>query len=49
VHQPMEEVGALAASLLLDQLIEGDRLVDEVRLLPAELVSRQSVTRLGDA
>jgi LacI family transcriptional regulator len=49
VHQPMEEVGALAASLLLDQLIEGIRLVDEVRLLPAELVSRQSVTRLGDA
>jgi LacI family transcriptional regulator len=49
VHQPMEEVGALAASLLLDQLIEGIRLVDEVRLLPAELVSRQSVSRLGDA
>jgi DNA-binding LacI/PurR family transcriptional regulator len=49
VHQPMEEVGALAASLLLDQLVEGAGRVDEERLLPAELVSRQSVVRVGDA
>lgn len=49
VHQPMEEVGALAASLLLDQLVEGVGRVDEERLLPAELVSRQSVVHLGGA
>jgi LacI family transcriptional regulator len=49
VHQPMEEVGALAASILLDQLTEGAGLAEDDRLLPAELVSRQSVTRLGDA
>jgi DNA-binding LacI/PurR family transcriptional regulator len=48
VHQPMEEVGALAASLLLDQLTEGAGGVGDDRLLPAELVSRQSVARLGD-
>lgn len=47
VHQPMEEVGALAASLLLDQLVGDGPVVDEERLLPAELVSRQSVARLG--
>jgi DNA-binding LacI/PurR family transcriptional regulator len=45
VHQPMEELGALAATLLLDQL--GDEIPPLVgeRLLPAELVSRESVAR----
>jgi LacI family transcriptional regulator len=47
VHQPMEEVGALAASLLLDQLVGEGIAVEEERLLPAELISRQSVARLG--
>ena len=43
VHQPMEEVGALAASLLLDQLREPAAERDTTSLLPAELVIRQSV------
>jgi LacI family transcriptional regulator len=49
VHQPMEEVGALAASLLLDQLVGDGAAVPEEHLLPAELISRQSVARLGAA
>jgi len=48
VHQPMQEVGALAAGLLLDQLVrDRNAPVEGERLLPAELVSRQSVARLG--
>jgi DNA-binding LacI/PurR family transcriptional regulator len=49
VHQPMEEVGALAAGLLLDQLVGGAGAVEEERLLPAELISRQSVAQPGVA
>lgn len=49
VHQPMEELGALAATILLDQLIGGSEAVEEERLLRVELVSRQSVARLGGA
>ena len=45
----MEEVGVLAAAILLDQLVEGAPRVDEERLLPAELVSRQSVVHLDGA
>jgi len=47
VHQPMEELGALAATLLLDQLIGDGTESAQVRLLPARLVSRDSVARLG--
>ena len=46
VHQPMEELGALAATLLLDQLA-GEPAAAGNRLLPAELVIRDSVARLG--
>jgi DNA-binding LacI/PurR family transcriptional regulator len=48
VHQPMEELGALAASLLLDQLGGAEAAAGE-RLLPAQLVSRESVARPGAA
>jgi DNA-binding LacI/PurR family transcriptional regulator len=48
VHQPMEELGALAATLLLDQL-GGEEAATGERLLPAELVSRESVARPGGA
>src|SRR5438128_2183268 len=44
VHQPMEEVGALAASLMLGQLLDGDAPAEERHLLPTSLVVRQSVT-----
>lgn len=47
VHQPMEELGALAATLLLDQLA-GEAAVSGDHLLPAELLIRESVARLGD-
>jgi DNA-binding LacI/PurR family transcriptional regulator len=43
VHQPMEEVGALAASLMLGQLLDGAAPAQERRLLPTSLVVRQSV------
>lgn len=49
VHQPMEELGALAASLLLDQLVADAPTEPDMRLLPAELVPRESVARIGDA
>jgi DNA-binding LacI/PurR family transcriptional regulator len=49
VHQPMEELGALAASLLLDQLAGHGPQEAQTRLLPAELVSRESVARVGAA
>jgi len=49
VHQPMEELGALAATILLDQLVGGSEAVEEQRLLRVELVSRQSVARLSGA
>jgi DNA-binding LacI/PurR family transcriptional regulator len=44
VHQPMREVGALAAELLLDQLA-GIAATPGPHLLPAVLVARQSVAR----
>jgi LacI family transcriptional regulator len=47
VHQPMEEVGALAAALLLDRLVDGEEPAAEQHLLPAALVVRQSVARSG--
>jgi LacI family transcriptional regulator len=47
VHQPMEELGALAATLLLDQLA-GEAAVFGDQLLPAELLIRESVARLGE-
>jgi DNA-binding LacI/PurR family transcriptional regulator len=47
VHQPMEELGALAATLLLDQL-GGEARVAGDQLLPAELISRESVARLKE-
>ena len=43
VHQPMEEVGALAAALVLDQLADSQAAAEERHLLPASLVVRQSV------
>jgi LacI family transcriptional regulator len=43
VHQPMLEVGAVAAGLLLDQLAGGAPLPAAAHLLPARLVVRQSV------
>ena len=46
VHQPMEELGALAATLLLDQLA-GEATVVGDQLLPAELLIRESVARIG--
>lgn len=48
VRQPMEELGALAATLLLDQLA-GEAPVTGDQLLPAELITRDSVARLGSA
>jgi LacI family transcriptional regulator len=47
IHQPMEEVGALAASLVLDRLMDGDAPAEERHLLPAALVVRQSVAPRG--
>ncbi len=43
VHQPMHEVGAVAARLLLDQITGGVAPAPGSRLLPAVLVVRQSV------
>jgi DNA-binding LacI/PurR family transcriptional regulator len=43
VHQPMREVGALAAGFVLDQLAGGSAPALEAHLLPAVLVARQSV------
>jgi LacI family transcriptional regulator len=48
VHQPMREVGALAAALVLDQLAGSALLAPEAHLLPATLVVRQSVAPLRD-
>jgi DNA-binding LacI/PurR family transcriptional regulator len=43
VHQPMREVGALAAGIVLDQLAGGPAPAPGPHLLPAVLVERQSV------
>jgi DNA-binding LacI/PurR family transcriptional regulator len=43
VHQPMREVGALAAGFVLDQLSGVAAPTTEAHLLPAVLVARQSV------
>lgn len=43
MHQPMGEVGALAAGIVLDQIAGGDRLEPRTHLLPAVLVTRESV------
>lgn len=43
VHQPMREVGARAAGLVLDQIAGGAAPAPEDHLLPAVLVPRQSV------
>jgi LacI family transcriptional regulator len=43
VHQPMQEVGALAAALVLDALAGTAPLTPEPRLLPAVLVPRHTV------
>jgi LacI family transcriptional regulator, repressor for deo operon, udp, cdd, tsx, nupC, and nupG len=48
VHQPMDEVGALAAALVLDQLAGRDTDSSATHLLPAELVVRGSVVARGD-
>jgi DNA-binding LacI/PurR family transcriptional regulator len=48
VHQPMGEVGALAAGLVLDQLAGRDTDSSATHLLPAELVVRGSVVVRGD-
>lgn len=48
VHQPMQEVGALAAALVLDQLAGGEAPAARTHLLPAMLVVRQSVSALRD-
>jgi DNA-binding LacI/PurR family transcriptional regulator len=44
VHQPMREVGALAAGLVLDQIAGVAAPAPETHLLPAVLVARQSVS-----
>jgi len=44
VHQPMQEVGAVAAGLLLDQLGGREAVPASTHLLPTELVLRGSVT-----
>jgi LacI family transcriptional regulator len=49
VHQPMEELGALAASLLLDQLAGNGAQDAQTHLLPAQLISRDSVAGAGGA
>lgn len=43
VHQPMLEVGALAAALVLDKLAGRDGASAGTHLLPAELIVRESV------
>ena len=43
IHQPMREVGELAASLVLDGIAAGELDADTAHLLPASLVVRQSV------
>jgi DNA-binding LacI/PurR family transcriptional regulator len=43
IHQPMREVGARAAGFVLDQIAGGAAPAPEAHLLPAVLVSRQSV------
>ena len=48
VHQPMQEVGALAASVLLDQLTGVAELEAGARLLPAVLVERHTVAQPPD-
>jgi LacI family transcriptional regulator len=45
VHQPMQEVGALAAALVLDRLAGSDAAPPRAHLLPAVLVVRHSVAR----
>jgi len=45
IHQPMHEVGELAARLVLDQLAGGEPLDESKHLLAAELVARESVAR----
>jgi DNA-binding LacI/PurR family transcriptional regulator len=42
VHQPMQEVGALACSLLLDDVTGGEPTQADIHLLPAALVLRGS-------
>ena len=49
VHQPMEELGALAAGLLLDQLAGEGSQGAQTHLLPAQLVPRESVASAGGA
>jgi len=49
VHQPMHEVGALAAGLVLDQLAGGGAPAPVPHLLPAVLVVRESVARADGA
>jgi DNA-binding LacI/PurR family transcriptional regulator len=44
VHQPMREVGAVAAGFVLDQLARGGPPERSAHLLPAVLVPRQSVS-----
>jgi DNA-binding LacI/PurR family transcriptional regulator len=44
MHQPMGEVGALAAGIVLDQIAGGDPPEPRTYLLPAVLVTRESVT-----
>jgi DNA-binding LacI/PurR family transcriptional regulator len=43
VHQPMREVGALAAAFVLDQIAGRAAPAPEAHLLPAMLIARQSV------
>jgi DNA-binding LacI/PurR family transcriptional regulator len=43
VHQPMREVGALAAAFVLDQNAGGAAPARQAHLLPAMLIARQSV------
>lgn len=48
VHQPMREVGALAAGFVLDQIAGGAAPKPETHLLPAVLVARQSVIQADE-
>jgi DNA-binding LacI/PurR family transcriptional regulator len=48
VHQPMGEVGARAAGIVLDQIAGGDAPAAETHLLPTALVVRESVRPRAD-
>jgi DNA-binding LacI/PurR family transcriptional regulator len=48
VHQPMREVGAQAAGIVLDRIADGAAPAPEAYLLPAVLVARQSVRPPAD-